>query len=129
MGRPDKDVAAVHVEQFPFVLCAWPSSADQPDITDAPIYDDRVGEVTRFTHRPGRARPGEMPQERRGPILRLLLGTASSKDSAPRGSRPGHGLIVGRVLGMISGSGSVSCSGREAPSMSRLSPSHSALTR
>jgi hypothetical protein len=35
------------VEQFPFVLCAWPSFADQPY-----IYDDRVGETTRFTCRP-----------------------------------------------------------------------------
>lgn len=41
------------VEQFPFVLCAWPSFADQPYITNYRIYDDRVGETTRFTHRPG----------------------------------------------------------------------------
>jgi hypothetical protein len=40
------------VEQFPFVLCAWPSFADQPYITNYRIYDDRVGETTRFTHRP-----------------------------------------------------------------------------
>ncbi len=39
------------VEQFPFVLCAWPSFADQPYITNYRIYDDRVGETTRFTHR------------------------------------------------------------------------------
>src|SRR6204780_4167930 len=32
------------VEQFPFVLCAWPSFADQPYITNYRIYDDRVGE-------------------------------------------------------------------------------------
>ncbi|HTG03492.1 MAG TPA: hypothetical protein VK635_05435, partial [Bradyrhizobium sp.] len=36
------------VEQFPFVLCAWPSFADQPYITNYRIYDDRVGETTRF---------------------------------------------------------------------------------
>ena len=29
------------VEQFPFVLCAWPSFADQPYITNYRIYDDR----------------------------------------------------------------------------------------
>ena len=40
------------VGQFPFVLCAWPSFADQPYITDYRIYDDRVGETTRFTYRP-----------------------------------------------------------------------------
>jgi hypothetical protein len=40
------------VEQFPFVLCAWPSFADQPYVTNYRIYDDRVGETTRFTYRP-----------------------------------------------------------------------------
>ncbi len=40
------------VEQFPFVLCAWPSFAQQPYITNYRIYDDRVGETTRFTYRP-----------------------------------------------------------------------------
>jgi hypothetical protein len=40
------------VEQYPFVLCAWPSFADQPYITNYRIYDDRVGETTRFTCRP-----------------------------------------------------------------------------
>ncbi|HEV2100557.1 MAG TPA: CmcJ/NvfI family oxidoreductase [Stellaceae bacterium] len=41
------------IEQFPFVLCAWPSFADQPYINNYRIYDDRVGETTRFTYRPG----------------------------------------------------------------------------
>jgi hypothetical protein len=41
------------VEQYPFVLCAWPSFSDQPYITNYRIYDDRVGETTRFTCRPG----------------------------------------------------------------------------
>ena len=60
-GRRE-DVAAVHVDQprqadgdgrqYPFVLCAWPSFADQPYITNYRIYDDRVGETTRFTYRP-----------------------------------------------------------------------------
>ena len=40
------------VEQYPFVLCAWPSFADQAYINNYRIYDDRVGETTRFTHRP-----------------------------------------------------------------------------
>ena len=40
------------IEQFPFVLCAWPSFADQSYITNYRIYDDRVGETTRFTYRP-----------------------------------------------------------------------------
>ena len=40
------------VRQFPFVLCAWPSFADQPYINNYRIYDDRVGETTRFTYRP-----------------------------------------------------------------------------
>ena len=40
------------VQQNPFVLCAWPSFADQPNITNYRIYDDRVGETTRFTYRP-----------------------------------------------------------------------------
>ena len=40
------------VHQNPFVLCAWPSFADQPYITNYRVYDDRVGETTRFTYRP-----------------------------------------------------------------------------
>ena len=40
------------VQQNPFVLCAWPSFADQSYITAYRIYDDRVGETTRFTPRP-----------------------------------------------------------------------------
>ena len=40
------------VRQYPFVLCAWPSFADQAYITNYRVYDDRVGETTRFTHRP-----------------------------------------------------------------------------
>ena len=40
------------VQQNPFVLCAWPSFADQPYINNYRVYDDRVGETTRFTHRP-----------------------------------------------------------------------------
>jgi len=39
------------VQQNPFVLCAWPSFADQPYINNYRIYDDRVGETTQFTYR------------------------------------------------------------------------------
>jgi hypothetical protein len=40
------------VRQNPFVLCAWPSFANQPYVNNYRIYDDRVGETTRFTYRP-----------------------------------------------------------------------------
>ena len=40
------------VQQNPFVLCAWPSFADQRYINNYRVYDDRVGETTRFTYRP-----------------------------------------------------------------------------
>ena len=40
------------IRQNPFVLCAWPSFANQPYITNYRVYDDRVGETTRFTYRP-----------------------------------------------------------------------------
>ena len=40
------------VQQNPFVICAWPSFANQPYITNYRVSDDRVGETTRFTYRP-----------------------------------------------------------------------------
>jgi len=40
------------IGQYPFVLCAWPSFAKQPYINNYRIYDDRVGETTRFTYSP-----------------------------------------------------------------------------
>jgi len=40
------------IRQYPFVLCAWPSFASQPYINNYRVYDDRVGETTRFTYRP-----------------------------------------------------------------------------
>jgi|GEM_PF-5255819 len=39
------------IRQWPFVLCAWPSFADRPSINNDRLYDDRVGETTRFTNR------------------------------------------------------------------------------
>ena len=52
------------VEQFPFVLCAWPSFADQPYINNYRIYDDRVGETTRFTYRPTTSGTGSPSRSR-----------------------------------------------------------------
>jgi len=54
------------VRQNPFVLCAWPSFAEQPYITNYRVYDDRVGETTRFTYRPEHDwywLPGQTPTE------------------------------------------------------------------
>jgi hypothetical protein len=34
------------------IECAWPSFADQPYITNYRVYDDRVGETTRFAYLP-----------------------------------------------------------------------------
>ncbi len=39
------------VQQNPFVLCAWPSFADQPYVNNYRVYDDRVGETTYFMRR------------------------------------------------------------------------------
>ena len=84
------------VRQYPFVLCAWPSFADQPYITDYRIYDDRVGETTRFTHRPGHEwywLPGQTPTEvsmlkcydsvTDGSVSRWSFHTASFDPTAP----------------------------------------------
>ena len=84
------------VRQYPFVLCAWPSFADQPYITDYRIYDDRVGETTRFTHRPGHDwywLPGQTPTEvsmlkcydsvTDGSVSRWSFHTASFDPTAP----------------------------------------------
>ena len=54
------------VRQNPFVLCAWPSFANQPYITNYRVYDDRVGETTRFTYRSDHEWywiPGQKPTE------------------------------------------------------------------
>src|SRR3546814_5706426 len=67
------------VQQYPFVLCAWPSFADQPYITNYRIYDDRVGETTRFTYRPGhewywfpRQKPTERSEEHTSELQSLM---------------------------------------------------------
>ena len=84
------------VRQYPFVLCAWPSFADQPYITDYRIYDDRVGETTRFTHRSDHEwywLPGQTPTEvsmlkcydsvTDGSVSRWSFHTASFDPTAP----------------------------------------------
>ena len=84
------------VRQNPFVLCAWPSFADQPYITDYRVYDDRVGETTSFTHRPDHEwywLPEQKPTEvamlkcydsvTDGSVSRWSFHTASVDPSAP----------------------------------------------
>ena len=84
------------VRQNPFVLCAWPSCADQPYINNYRVYDDRVGETTRFTHRPDHEWywfPEQKPTEvsmlkcydsvTNGSISRWSFHTASIDPTAP----------------------------------------------
>src|SRR6202047_1167029 len=88
------------VEQFPFVLCAWPSFADQPYITNYRIYDDRVGETTRFTYRPDhewywfpRQKPNEVSMLKcydsatDGSVSRWSFHTACVDPTAPADAR------------------------------------------
>ena len=84
------------VGQFPFVLCAWPSFADQPYITNYRVYDDRVGETTRFTYRPDhewywfpRQKPNEVSMLKcydsvtDGSVSRWSFHTACTDPTAP----------------------------------------------
>ena len=95
------------VRQYPFVLCAWPSFADQPYITDYRIYDDRVGETTRFTHRPDHEwywLPGQTPTEvsmlkcydsvTDGSVSRWSFHTASIDPTAPAGAPCRRNVVV-----------------------------------
>jgi hypothetical protein len=95
------------VEQFPFVLCAWPSFADQPYITNYRIYDDRVGETTRFTHRPGhewywfpRQTPTEVSMLKcydsvtDGSVSRWSFHTACVDPTAPADARCRKNVVV-----------------------------------
>ena len=95
------------VRQYPFVLCAWPSFADQPYITDYHIYDDRVGETTRFTHRPGHEwywLPGQTPTEvsmlkcydsvTDGCVSRWSFHTASFDPTAPADAPCRRNVVV-----------------------------------
>jgi len=95
------------VEQFPFVLCAWPSFADQPYITNYRIYDDRVGETTRFTYRPDHEWywfPQQKPTEvsmlkcydsvTDGSVSRWSFHTACTDPTAPANARCRKNVVV-----------------------------------
>jgi hypothetical protein len=95
------------VEQYPFVLCAWPSFADQPYITNYRIYDDRVGEPTRFTYRPDhewywfpRQTPTEVSMLRcydsltDGSVSRWSFHTAGVDPTAPADARCRKNVVV-----------------------------------
>jgi hypothetical protein len=95
------------VEQYPFVLCAWPSFADQPYITNYRIYDDRVGETTRFTCRPDHEWywfPQQTPTEvsmlkcydslTDGSVSRWSFHTASIDPTAPADARCRKNVVV-----------------------------------
>src|SRR5215471_6622684 len=95
------------VEQFSFVLCAWPSFADQPYITNYRIYDDRVGETTRFTYRPGHEWywfPQQKPTEvsmlkcydsvTDGSVSRWSFHTACIDPTAPADARCRKNVVV-----------------------------------
>ncbi|HEY1933656.1 MAG TPA: CmcJ/NvfI family oxidoreductase [Acetobacteraceae bacterium] len=95
------------IEQYPFVLCAWPSFADQPYITNYRIYDDRVGETTRFTYRPGHEWywfPQQKPTEvsmlkcydsvTDGSVSRWSFHTACIDPTAPADARCRKNVVV-----------------------------------
>ena len=78
----------------------WPSFADQPYINNYRVYDDRVGETTRFTHRADHEwywLPQQQPHEvsmlkcydsvTDGSVSRC--GPRPSPRTAPRGGRRG----------------------------------------
>jgi hypothetical protein len=95
------------VEQNPFVLCAWPSFADQPYITNYRIYDDRVGETTRFTYRKDhewywfpQQKPNEVSMLKcydsvtDGSVSRWSFHTAAIDPNAPEDARCRKNLVV-----------------------------------
>jgi len=95
------------VEQNPFVLCAWPSFADQPYINNYRIYDDRVGETTRFTYRREHEWywfPQQQPHEvsmlkcydsiTDGSVSRWSFHTASIDHTAPENARCRKNVVV-----------------------------------
>jgi len=95
------------VEQFPFVLCAWPSFADQPYITNYRVYDDRVGETTRFTYRPDhewywfpQQKPNEVSMLKcydsvtDGSVSRWSFHTACIDPNAPADARNRKNVVV-----------------------------------
>jgi len=95
------------VEQYPFVLCAWPSFADQPYITNYRVYDDRVGETTRFTYRANhewywfpKQKPNEVSMLKcydsvtDGSVSRWSFHTACIDPTAPADARCRKNVVV-----------------------------------
>ncbi len=95
------------VQQNPFVLCAWPSFADQPYINNYRVYDDRVGETTVFTYRPEHEwywLPQQTPTEvsmlkcydsvTDGSVSRWSFHTSSIDPTAPRDAPCRKNLVV-----------------------------------
>ena len=95
------------VGQYPFVLCAWPSFADQPYITNYRVYDDRVGETTRFTYRPNhewywfpQQKPNEVSMLKcydsvtDGSVSRWSFHTACTDPTAPADAPCRKNLVV-----------------------------------
>jgi len=95
------------VQQNPFVLCAWPSFADQPYITAYRIYDDRVGETTRFSYRPDhewywipRQQPTEVSMLKcydsitDGSVSRWSFHSAAVDPTAPKDAPNRRNLVV-----------------------------------
>lgn len=95
------------VEQNPFVLCAWPSFADQPYINNYRVYDDRVGETTRFTYRPShewywlpQQRPNEVSMLKcydsitDGSVSRWSFHSACVDPTAPADARCRKNVVV-----------------------------------
>ena len=95
------------VEQYPFVLCAWPSFANQPYITNYRIYDDRVGETTRFTYRRDhewywfpQQKPTEVSMlkcydsQTDGSVSRWSFHTAAVDPTAPADARCRKNIVV-----------------------------------
>jgi len=95
------------VEQYPFVLCAWPSFAHQPYINNYRIYDDRVGETTRFTYHPDhewywfpRQTPTEVSMLKcydsvtDGSVSRWSFHTACFDPTAPANARCRRNVVV-----------------------------------
>ena len=99
------------VGQFPFILCAWPSFADQPYITNYRIYDDRVGETTRFTYRRDhewywfpQQKPNEVSMLKcydsvtDGSVSRWSFHTACIDPNAPANARNRKNVVVRAFL-------------------------------
>ena len=104
LAKPDGNGRAVSLR----ALRSWPSFADQPYITNYRIYDDRVGETTRFTYRPDHAEwywfPRQKPTEvsmlkcydsvTDGSVSRWSFHTACVDPTAPANARCRKNVVV-----------------------------------